>query len=129
MVLSYLFVTHRIVYVIIERSSDPWWQSRWAIVDLREEDIKWVGDGQGDEGHSYRFYDCIDAMRYTVRKAHSLGRIPYRNIIDCDEEGDEHYPGPHLYCRFADQGQPYEAIVYKRLFQYLLVGLVPWSLL
>jgi hypothetical protein len=103
----------RMVYVIIERSSEPWWQSRWAIIDLCEEGIKWVGDGQGDEGHSYRFYDCIDETRYTVRKARSLGRIPYRNIIDCDEEGDEYYPVPHLYCRFADEGQPYEAIVYK----------------
>lgn len=105
--------TRGIVYVIIDRSSNPWWQSRWAIVDPHAEGIAWVGDGNGDEGYSYRFYDCIDETRYIVRKARSLGRIPYRNIIDCDEEGDEYYAGPHLYCRFADEGQPYEAIVYK----------------
>jgi hypothetical protein len=107
--------TTRIVYVIMERSFAPWWKSRWAIVDFDEESIKWVGDGQGDEGYGYKFYDCIDETRYTIREARCLGRIPYRNIIDCDEEGDEYYSEPHLYCRFADEGQPYEAIVYKLL--------------
>jgi hypothetical protein len=41
-----------------------------------------------------------------------LGRIPYRNIVEIDTIGDGIYPEPHLYCRFADAGMPYEEFRY-----------------
>lgn len=37
-----------------------------------------------------------------------LARIPYLNIVDFDTIGDEFYTQPHLYCRFANGGAPYE---------------------
>ena len=42
-----------------------------------------------------------------------VGRIPFRNIVECDEEGDEYYPGLHLYCKYAEHGEPYESIIFK----------------
>lgn len=36
------------------------------------------------------------------------GRIPWRNILHYDMSGDEYYPMPHLYCEFANAGEPYE---------------------
>ncbi|MBI3247798.1 MAG: restriction endonuclease [Deltaproteobacteria bacterium] len=50
-------------------------------------------------------YDETKYQKITVMK---LARIPYRNIVDFDIEGDEYYPQPHIYCRFADGGAPYE---------------------
>lgn len=44
-------------------------------------------------------------------KVLQIGRIPFRNIVNYDLGGDEYYPVPHLYCHFADNGQPYETIV------------------
>jgi hypothetical protein len=41
-----------------------------------------------------------------------LGCIPYRNIRAYDLRGDEYYNFPHLYCAFADEGEPYEEIRY-----------------
>jgi hypothetical protein len=50
--------------------------------------------------------DAPDAV-----KAWVLGRIPWRNIRVVQPDGDRHYNVPHLYCSFADDGMPYEAIV------------------
>jgi hypothetical protein len=41
-----------------------------------------------------------------------LGRIPFRNIIAFDTEGDEYYNRTHLYCAYADAGMPYEGYRY-----------------
>ena len=52
-----------------------------------------------------------------------LARIPYRNIVDVDMIGDEYYPQPHIYCRFADGGAPYEG------FRYVLINdEFPWPM-
>jgi hypothetical protein len=40
-------------------------------------------------------------------KVFLLGRIPFSNIVDYDLQGDEYYPGPHIYSRYVD-GSPYE---------------------
>jgi hypothetical protein len=42
----------------------------------------------------------------------AVGRIPYRNIVAADFDGDDYYAEPHLYCSFIEAGQPYEAVVY-----------------
>ncbi len=42
-----------------------------------------------------------------------IGRIPYRNIVEIDTMGDEFGWLPHIYCRFAEGGTPYEEFVYR----------------
>lgn len=42
----------------------------------------------------------------------TLGRIPFRNIIEYDTDGDEYYGSTHLYCAYADAGTPYEGYRY-----------------
>lgn len=49
---------------------------------------------------------------YTTCRAFTVGRIPYDNIITYDIDGDEYYNFPHIYCDFANNGSPYEEIVY-----------------
>jgi hypothetical protein len=61
----------------------------------------------------YKFAEYVDPHRFTVKQAWVVGRIPFRNIVEIDEDGDrEYHPYPHLYCRFLDQGRPYESIVH-----------------
>ena len=56
-------------------------------------------------------------------KMFRLAQIPYRNIVDFDTMGDEYYPQPHMYCRFADGGQPYEG------FRWVLIDDdFPWPM-
>jgi hypothetical protein len=71
-----------------------------------------------DDDGGWRVLDygeSFDAGRFTEIKMFRIGRIPWRNIVAYDLDGDEYYPFPHLYCRFADDGQPYEAIVYRMI--------------
>jgi hypothetical protein len=65
-------------------------QGRWAV----------VANGQ-KYGASYRKVTII-----------CVGRIPWRNIVEYDLSGDNHYREAHVYCKFADNGRPYEGIVY-----------------
>jgi hypothetical protein len=46
--------------------------------------------------------------RLTKRKVFVTGKIPWRNILYYDMQGDQYYPQPHLYCEFAESGEPYE---------------------
>jgi hypothetical protein len=46
--------------------------------------------------------------RFRTAKIFVTGKIPFRNILYYDMRGDEYYPQPHLYCQFADYGEPYE---------------------
>ena len=101
-----------VVYCIVERGNTAW-ESRWAKIYPHEEGIKYIGENRGNEEDGYNFYDHIDKNKYTICKTYSLGRIPYRNIVECDEDGDGYYPYPHLYCTFANNGEPYESIVYE----------------
>lgn len=55
----------------------------------------------------------FDHTRYAAIKIWELGRIPYRNIAEYDPDGDEYYPIPHFFCRFANDGMPYEGFVYR----------------
>jgi hypothetical protein len=41
-------------------------------------------------------------------KVFVTGNIPWRNILHYDMRGDEYYREPHLYCEYADAGEPYE---------------------
>lgn len=46
--------------------------------------------------------------RFSRVKVFVTGKIPWRNILHYDLEGDENFPQPHLYCTFAEVGGPYE---------------------
>ncbi len=59
---------------------------------------------QYDENFDKNVYEQINVYR--------IGRIPYRNIVDYDLEGDEYYSEPHIYCRFVEGGEPYENFVW-----------------
>ncbi|HEY7089625.1 MAG TPA: hypothetical protein VH518_16120, partial [Tepidisphaeraceae bacterium] len=41
-----------------------------------------------------------------------IGRIPFDNIVVYNIGGDGSGLGPHIFCRFANNGQPYQEIVY-----------------
>lgn len=42
-----------------------------------------------------------------------IGLIPYYNIVHINEDGDDFYPIPHIYCRFEFQGLPYSKCYLK----------------
>lgn len=56
------------------------------------------------------------AARFRVAKSFKTGKIPWRNILHYDMEGDEYYPQPHIYCEYADAGMPYEG------YSFFLLG-------
>jgi len=56
-----------------------------------------------------------DESRFREIKVWHLGRVPWRNIRECDPDGDEYHNFPQLYCDFADNGMPYEDFVYAML--------------
>jgi hypothetical protein len=77
------------------------------------------------EGHwsLIKYNQSFDETKYKLIKMFCLARIPFRNIVDVDLIGDEYYPQPHIYCRFADGGEPYEG------FRYVLISdEYPWPM-
>jgi hypothetical protein len=54
-----------------------------------------------------------DRGRFREINLYRLARIPYENIVEVDVEGDEYYPEPHFFCRFAHGGQPYEGFRHR----------------
>ncbi len=73
---------------------------KYALIDI--ETSKWalLTDAQSESSYPPRFSKV---------KVFITGKIPWRNILHYDMRGDQHYPQPHLYCQYADAGQPYEA--------------------
>ena len=56
----------------------------------------------------------VNETIYRSQNVFGIGRIPYRNIVEIDDLGDEYYGNaPHLYCKFADHDMPYEEIIYR----------------
>jgi hypothetical protein len=58
---------------------------------------------------TYEQSDSAYPPRFIKAKVFITGRIPWRNILHYDMRGDEFYTQPHVYCQFADAGEPYEA--------------------
>jgi hypothetical protein len=82
-------------------------------------DIKYVLLDSVTRGWAVLTYERSEspfAPRYSKAKVFKTAKIPWRNILECDMEGDEFYPQPHLYCDFADSGTPYEG------FGFFLLG-------
>jgi hypothetical protein len=64
--------------------------------------------------------ECSDGWRFTNYKdgekgdinVFMIGKIPYAYIEEVNLDGDEYYSYPHIYCHFANKGEPYEEIVF-----------------
>ena len=50
---------------------------------------------------------------FLTLKVNIIGRIPYYNIICINEEGDNYYPYPHIFCNFSNDKSPYSEICYE----------------
>lgn len=60
------------------------------------------------------YYDIRkENPKYKAIRAKAIGRIPYYNIVDFISDGDEYTSEPHLFCKFDNDGMPYEEIYYK----------------
>jgi hypothetical protein len=62
---------------------------------------------------SGEWVECHDDSDPERILAYAVGRIPYDKIVRIDWDGDGHYRGPHIFCRFDGiAGGPYEDIPY-----------------
>ena len=71
----------------------------------------------------------FDATRYRRLRAFEVGRIPYANIVSCDPMGDEYHREPHLFCTYANGGQPYEDYRYYSVTDPFRIVLDPERML
>ncbi len=85
-----------------------------------------------DKSGNWQFTDHKDEDNKVL--AYPVGRIPFDLIEYVNWDGDEHYPFPHIYCRFKSfKGQPYESIPffakYNKDSEYLyeVEGFRPWD--
>jgi hypothetical protein len=68
-----------------------------------------------DEGYwaTLEYRQEFDEERFQKIKLINVGRIPWRNIVNYDLDGDEYFSRPHIYCKFAADGTgPYETSYY-----------------
>lgn len=82
---------------------------KWAMIDHNDPQI---------EAAKFEYDEVINTAQYTIMKVFTVGRIPFRNIFEIDEDGDEYYSFIHLHCRFADNGMPYEVIMQREVDGY-----------
>lgn len=83
----------------------------------------WLDPGQGKKAIMDKngFWELLDdrldkrlqSSEYIHLDTKMIGQIPYANIIAIDRDGDEYTSEPHIYCEFANEGQPYENIFFK----------------
>lgn len=64
---------------------------------------------EGPDG--YRFTNYKEGEKGDV-KVYLVGKIPYEFIEGVNLDGDEYYYFPHIYCHFANKGEPYEELVF-----------------
>lgn len=75
---------------------------------------KAIFDDDGNWAVVNDYHADVNTDIYGSRNVFEIGRIPFRNIVEIDDLGDEYYGStPHLYCKFADQDMPYEEIVWR----------------
>jgi len=58
----------------------------------------------------------------------SISRIPEAHMVKFDPQGDEYQPSPHLWVKFANDGQPYDNHRYGFMHGQILVPLAPQKL-
>lgn len=90
--------------IIVDRETQ-----HWAVVDYSDPEIKAAKPNPEAVIHN---------IHYEIIKVFTMGRIPFRNIFEIDDEGDEYYRGIHIYCRYADAGMPYEVILQREVDGY-----------
>ena len=74
-----------------------------AKVAVNKENRLWRELKENDNPFSNEFVVNVDY----------IGLIPYYNIVHINEDGDNRYPIPHLYCRFDFHGLPYSKCFLK----------------
>ena len=82
---------------------------RGILVAFQWNELVEVGEGE------FRFLEYDKDNQETkdgALKVLQIGMIPFENIEEVDFEGDEYYNYPHIYCHFANKGEPYERIAY-----------------
>lgn len=93
-----------IEYLIVDRETQA-----WARVDVSDPKIRGAGE---------QLEKMLNTEQYEFVKAYTIGRIPFRNIFEADDESDNYYPGVHLYVRYADAGMPYDVIYQREIGGY-----------
>jgi hypothetical protein len=92
--------------------------SPWFKVGLLETYHKGIKVGLG----WYGLKECPDGLRRTDYKSKEesdltamlTGDIPYDFIELLNPRGDEYYYLPHIFCHFANRGEPYERLYYTQ---------------
>ncbi|MDD4962609.1 MAG: hypothetical protein PHI11_01675 [Gallionella sp.] len=92
--------------------------SPWFKVGLLDTYHKGIKVGLGWEGlikcpHGLRKED-YKADEHGEIKAMLTGEIPYDFIESMNVDGDEYYYLPHIFCHFANKGDPYERLFYTQ---------------
>ena len=64
------------------------------------------------ESHDGLSFDSSHNNEKGEIQAYMVGKIPYEHIEGVNFDGDEYYYFPHIYCHFANKGEPYEEIVF-----------------
>lgn len=53
---------------------------------------------------------CGETLQLNVN---IIGRIPYYNVVEINEDGDDYFGCPHIYCIFHDEKGPFSEICYE----------------
>jgi len=105
----------------IEVGISPWFKSFFYNLYHRGIEL-WLNPGMSDriimdENGNYEFIDYDDKRktdpRYTLLNTKVIGQIPYISMVDIKPDGDEFTSEPHIFCRFENNGEPYEKIYHK----------------
>lgn len=64
---------------------------------------------EGPDGYRYTNYKEGENGDINV---YMVGKIPYEYIENVNFDGDEYYNFPHIFCHFANKGEPYEEMVF-----------------
>lgn len=113
-------------YIIIE--NEPiLWDAKWSRIEPHSLGIQSYS-AKTDSGETlikYKWEEKINMEKFSIMKTYYVGRIPYCNIIEIDEDGDEYGGYPHFYCNFVVDGMPYSEFVYKVIQENHVGPVVP----
>ncbi len=75
----------------------------WGTTGVVDQDGRWA---------LIRYNEPVPEPSFRRVGIWQVGKIPWRNIRHFDVHGDGYYNAPHLYCAFADAGEPYEGFAH-----------------
>ncbi len=113
-------------FVVMEKGP-TFWDSRWSRINPSSVGIKSRSQktASGSTEIIYDWEQKINMKEFDVYKTFYVGRIPYRNIIEIDEDGDEYGGYPHFYCNFSIDGMPYSEFIYKVIQEEHVGPIIP----